>query len=273
LATRHRRAAVVIQDAKAGATRRSARSAGALETVKTVSIIQSNYIPWKGYFDIIGLSDAFIILDTVQFTKNDWRNRNRIKVAAGQPWLTIPVKTGGRFGQTIAETEVADASWAESHWSKLSATYRSLPGFALYGPVVRQAYEDAARETHLSAVNRLFLERLCGLLGIQTPITDATAYPDAPEKSERVLALCEAAGATRYLSGPAAKSYLDEAAFAARGIDLAYMDYGGYPEYEQVNPPFDHGVSVLDLLFCAGEAAPELMKFADYRRENPWREA
>src|SRR4051812_3983115 len=102
--------------------------------LKTVSIIQSNYIPWRGYFDLIGLSDEFVVLDTVQFTKNDWRNRNRIKVAAGSPWLTIPVKTGGRFGQTIAETEIADPAWAGRHWAKLQATYRGRPGFELYGP-------------------------------------------------------------------------------------------------------------------------------------------
>lgn len=238
--------------------------------MKTVSIIQSNYIPWKGYFDIIGLSDEFIILDTVQFTKNDWRNRNRIKVAAGQPWLTIPVKTGGRFGQTIAETEIADSSWAERHWSKLSATYRGLPGFDLYGPAIARVYEEAARESHLSAVNRLFLERICGLLAIRTTFADAAAYPDAGEKSERVVSLCNAVGATRYLSGPAARTYLDEDLFAQRGVEVAYIDYAGYPEYDQVNPPFDHAVSVLDLLFCAGERAPEFMKFPSYRRERPW---
>jgi hypothetical protein len=249
------------------------RSKGNRAAVKTVSIIQSNYIPWKGYFDIIGLSDEFIILDTVQFTKNDWRNRNKIKVAAGNPWLSIPVKTGGRFGQSIAETEIADPSWAESHWSKLSATYRSEPGFKLYGSAIAEAYEAAARESRLSAVNRLFIERICRLLAIRTPITDASAYPDAPEKSERVVALCEAAQATRYLSGPAAKAYLDEAAFAARGVELAYMDYGGYREYAQPNPPFDHGVSVLDLLFCAGADAAALMKFPAYRRERPWPDA
>jgi len=229
--------------------------------VRTVSIIQSNYIPWRGYFDIIGLSDEFVILDTVQFTKNDWRNRNRIKVAAGSPWLSIPVKTGGRFGQTIAETEIADPAWAERHWSKLELTYRRTAGFGRYGPEIRTAYEAAAALPLLSAVNRLFIERICALLGIETRISSAADYPDVGEKAERVLALCEAAGADRYLSGPAARSYLDPAAFAARGMELAYMDYAGYPEYDQPHPPFDPAVSVLDLLFCTGERAAEFMKW------------
>jgi hypothetical protein len=238
--------------------------------VKTVSIIQSNYIPWKGYFDIIGLSDEFIILDTVQFTKNDWRNRNRIKVAAGAPWLTIPVRTGGRFGQTIAETEIADPAWARRHWAKLAATYDGLPGFERYAADIQRLYEVAEGQTRLSAVNRIFLEGLCRLLGIRTPIRDAAQLPDAPEKSRRVAALCQAAGAGRYLSGPAARAYLDESVFAERGIEVTYMDYGGYPAYAQINPPFDHGVSILDMLFCVGEATPNLMKFTAYRQAYPW---
>jgi hypothetical protein len=247
-----------------------APGADASKPLKTVSIIQSNYVPWKGYFDIIGLSDEFIVLDTVQFTKNDWRNRNRIKVAAGQPWLTIPVKTGGRFGQTIAETEIADPSWAERHWGKLAATYRGLPGFELYGAQVAAAYQAAAKDVRLSAVNRRFIDLACGLLGIRTRITSAADYPDEGEKLARVVGLCAAAGATRYLSGPAARGYLDEAEFARRGVELSYMDYEGYPPYPQPNPPFEHGVSILDLLFCAGEAAPDLMKFSAYRQANPW---
>lgn len=237
--------------------------------MKTVSIIQSNYVPWKGYFDIIGLSDEFILLDNVQFTKNDWRNRNRIKVGAGQPWLTIPVKTGGRFGQTIAETEIADPRWAERHWSKVEATYRGLAGFKLHGPAIAAAYEAAAGQVMLSAVNRLFIERICQILGIRTEITDAARYPTSDEKTDRVVNLCKAAGATHYLSGPAAQAYIDQERFRSEGLALAYMDYAGYPEYEQVNPPFEHGVSILDLLFCAGEDASRFMKFPTFREARP----
>jgi hypothetical protein len=237
---------------------------------KTVCIIQSNYIPWRGYFDMIGLADEFIVLDTVQFTKNDWRNRNRIKAASGSPWLTIPVKTGGRFGQTIAETEIADPSWAQRHWSRLETTYRGQPGFHAYGPAIADAYQEAARETRLSAVNLIFLRRACALLGIRTAITDAADYPDARGRTERVVALCIAAGADRYLSGPAARAYIDERAFAFAGVELAYMDYAGYPEYQQVNPPFDPAVSILDLLFCVGEKAADFMKFPRHRQSRPW---
>ncbi len=228
--------------------------------MKTVSIIQSNYIPWKGYFDLIGLSDEFIILDTVQYTKNDWRNRNRIKVAAGSPWLTIPVKTGGRFGQAINQVEIDDPDWTRRHWAKLQDSYGGQAGFALYGPVIAAIYEAVAAEPMLSVVNRRFIEAICSILGIGTTISSAADAAPEEGKNERVIALCKAAGATRYLSGPAAKGYIDAPAFADAGIEVAYIDYSGYPAYDQVLPPFEHAVSVLDLLFCAGEDAPRYMK-------------
>jgi hypothetical protein len=95
---------------------------------KKVAIIQSNYIPWKGYFDIINGVDEFILLDDVQFTKNSWRNRNRLKTPKGPLWLTIPVVTAGRFGQTIAEVEIADGSWAEKHWRSWQTYYAEREG-------------------------------------------------------------------------------------------------------------------------------------------------
>lgn len=236
---------------------------------KTISIVQSNYIPWKGYFDLIGLADEFIILDNVQYTKNDWRNRNKIKVRAGSPWLTIPVKTGGRFGQAINQVEIDDPSWTRRHWARLEESYGDQAGFALYGPAISAVYKAVANEPMLSVVNRRFIEEVCSILSIKTKISAASDIP-SDGKNDRVIALCKAAGATRYLSGPAAGSYIDEAAFAAQGIEVAYIDYSGYPAYDQALPPFEHGVSILDLLFCAGEHAPRHMQTAVYRQTNPW---
>src|SRR5688572_14117403 len=108
---------------------------------KRVAILQSNYIPWRGYFDILGSVDEFIIYDIVQFTKNDWRNRNRIRTANGLQWLTIPVKTSGRFGQTIAETDVDGTAWAGSHWKSISQAYARAPFFANYREQLEAAYD------------------------------------------------------------------------------------------------------------------------------------
>jgi hypothetical protein len=169
--------------------------------------------------------DEFVILDSVQFTKNDWRNRNRIATPAGPAWLTIPIRTAGRFSQAIKDAEVADAGWAHRHWRTLVQNYAKAPNFGRYAPELEAAYDCAAREPHLSRINRVFLDLLCRWLGIQTRITSSELYPDAPDRVERLIAICRAAGAATYLSGPKAKSYLDPARFAAAGIALRFVEY------------------------------------------------
>jgi hypothetical protein len=229
-------------------------------STKKIAIIQSNYIPWKGYFDIINMVDEFIVYDDAQFTKNSWRNRNRIKTPKGPVWLTIPVVTGGRFGQAIDEVEIADPSWAEKHWRSWQTHYAAAPFFATFAPRVEALYAAAAKEGRLSQVNMLFLKGMCELLGIRTPLTWSRDYQVEGAKTDRVIALCKAAGATAYLSGPAAQDYIETEKFVAAGIELSYMDYGAYSEYPQVHPPFDHAVSAIDLLFCAGAEARRFMK-------------
>jgi hypothetical protein len=224
---------------------------------KTVAIVQSNYIPWKGYFDLIGASDEFILADDLQYTRRDWRNRNRIKQPQGAAWLTIPVNVKGRYLQRIDETTINDPSWAERHWQTIRMAYARAPRFDEVAPVLEGLYGDVADEPSLSAVNERFLRRLCPLLDVRTPITRSTDYEPEGARSERLLSLCLQAGATRYLSGPAARAYLDEDLFARHGIEVAWFDYAGYPEYEQLHPPFDHHVSVVDLLVHTGATAPE----------------
>lgn len=221
--------------------------------MKRVAILQSSYIPWKGYFDLIARVDEFILYDDVQYTKNDWRNRNRIKTRAGAAWLTIPVLCKGKFGQKICEAEIGDRRWAARHWKSLQTCYARADGFPAVAPTIRDLYEHAAEERSLSRVNRLFLSALCGLLGIATRITRSSDYELRGDRTERLVHLCEQAGATEYLTGPAARAYLEEERFAARGIAVRWMSYAGYPEYRQLHtPPFIHEVSILDLLFNVG---------------------
>ncbi len=225
---------------------------------KTVAILQSNYVPWKGYFDLMRSVDEFILYDDVQYTRRDWRNRNRFKSPAGVRWLTIPVHVKGRYHQRIDETVVSDRGWAETHWSTLKNWYGRTPFFELYRPALEEVYLGID-ESHLSLVNRRFLELLAGLLGIATPITWSTEYAARGSKTERLLSLCQAAEATSYLSGPAARDYLDEDRFHAEDIEVKWMSYAGYPTYDQIHPPFDHHVSVLDLLFHVGTMAPDYL--------------
>jgi hypothetical protein len=225
---------------------------------KSVAILQSSYVPWKGYFDLMNSVDEFIILDSVQYTRRDWRNRNRLKSPTGVRWLTIPVQVKGRYLQNIDETIVSDPNWAVKHWSTLLSWYRRAPSFERYSPLLERLYLGI-HERHLSRINRRFLETLRDLLHISTPITSSEDYPCEQERSERLLAICHAAGAGRYVSGPSARAYLDEERFREEGVEVTWMSYDGYPEYEQLYPPFDHRVSVLDLLFSVGEDAPRYM--------------
>jgi len=226
-----------------------------------VACVQSNYIPWKGYFELIARSDLLVLLDDVQYTRRDWRNRNLIKTDAGLRWLTIPVETRGRYTQRIRDTRVSDRGWAASHWDRLRQHYRLAPCFRREREWLEPLYRDAApRLAYLSDVNRLFLAAICRRLAITTPLASSADYDLEPGKTGRLLSICRQAGAARYLSGPAARAYLDTGLFARRGIGVDWMDYEGYPEYPQLHPPFSHGVTVLDVLLNMGDRAAECLR-------------
>jgi hypothetical protein len=228
--------------------------------MKRVAILQSCYIPWKGYFDLINSVDEFVLYDEVQYTRQDWRNRNRIKTEHGTRWLTIPVTVDDLYHQRLDETDVADPDWAARHWDIVRQAYRKAAHFRAYAGDIESGYAACAGEPRLSRVNRHLLEVVCGLLGVDTTITWSTEYAAEGSRTERVVGLCEQVGASLYLSGPAGRNYIDESLFARAGIELEYFDYEGYPEYSQLHPPFEHNVTILDLLFNAGPDAPSLMK-------------
>ncbi|ROM81235.1 MULTISPECIES: WbqC family protein [Pseudomonas] len=227
---------------------------------KKIAVVQSNYIPWKGYFDLIRSVDAFILYDDVQYTRSDWRNRNKIKTAQGEHWLSIAVKKKGRLGQLINEVQVSSPDWAAAHWKTIEQSYRRAPCFAQMEAPIRALYEQAAGLSHLTHINHLFIAGLCPLLGIHTPLYRSEDLGGVEGKNERLIHLCQALGANEYLSGPAASHYLDEAAFATNGIAVSYMSYAGYPEYPQVYGEFQHAVSVIDLLFNTGADASDFLK-------------
>jgi hypothetical protein len=227
--------------------------------LKKVAILQSNYIPWKGYFDMIGAVDEFILYDDMQYTRRDWRNRNQIKTPQGVQWLTVPVRVKGKYDQKIRDTEIDGAEWAAAHWKALSQNYARAPHFAEVAAWVEPLYL-AAPATHLSELNRRFIEAICAYLRIETVIGDSRDYVLVEGKTERLADLCAQAGGTEYISGPAAKNYIDERVFEARGIKLSWFDYSGYSEYPQLWGEFTHGVTVLDLLFNCGREARRYMR-------------
>ena len=219
-----------------------------------VAVIQSNYVPWKGYFDVIHDVELFIFHDDLQYTKNDWRNRNKIKSAAGPTWLTIPVGTSE--SRLICEVEIKDPTWQKKHWNLIKTHYAKAPHLATYADFLKDIFETR-RWDNLSVLNQHLIRTIAkDHLGITTRFADSREYAPEGAKQERLLDLLKKAGATSYLSGPAAKDYIEADPFRDAGIELQWKDYSGYPEYPQVHPPFEHGVSILDLLLNVGPDAP-----------------
>lgn len=223
-----------------------------------VVIIQSNYVPWKGYFDLLHHADTVVFLDTVQSTKNDWRNRNQIKTQAGKSWLTVPIRHSNAL--RVREVEIAQPGWATKHFRTLSQAYGRAPFASQVLPAIGALYEEAAGLQRLSEVNRVFIRGACAMLGISTPLLEverllSDGENDALEATARLVEICRRLGATSYLTGPAARAYLEEKAFAAAGVRVEWFDYHGYPEYQQLHGVFDHAVSILDLLLMTGPGA------------------
>jgi hypothetical protein len=231
---------------------------------KSVAIVQSSYIPWKGHFDLVASVDELVLYDDVQYTRRDWRNRNRIKTPAGLRWLTIPVATKGRYEQRIDETRITDPDWATRHWDTLRHSYGRAPAFEEYAPALEELYLGAD-DPLLTKINERFLRGICALLGIDTPISRSDGYAAGSGRTERLVRLCERAGATRYVSGPTARGYLDERLFEEAGIAVSWFEYGPYPEYPQLHPPFEHHVTIIDLLLHTGAEAPRFMKCVPQR--------
>lgn len=224
---------------------------------KKVAILQSNYIPWKGYFDIINMADTLVIYDDVQYTRRDWRNRNLIKTAEGLSWLTIPVQVKGHYHQKISDMNVADNWWFEKHWKAIYLNYSRSAYFKKYCPVIESLYFNSPKE-NLSEINIYFLISILQILNIHTEIINSANLGVFGEKTERLVGICKKLGAEIYLSGPSAGNYLQMDAFTRENISVEWMDYSGYPEYTQLFPPFVHEVSILDLIFNEG---PNVIKF------------
>jgi hypothetical protein len=219
--------------------------------VKRIAIVQSNYIPWKGYFDLINMVDEFILIDDLQYTKGDWRNRNRIKTEAGVKWLTIPVSVE-HWDVAIKDVVVSDNGWARTHWQHVVPSYSKAAFFHELKELFEGLYLGCT-ETHLSRINYRFITAICELLGITTRISWSMDYRLRGGKSERLVNLCRQSGSTEYLSGPSARCYLDEELFATAGINVKWMAYDGYTEYRQLYcPPFVHEVSIIDLILNEG---------------------
>jgi hypothetical protein len=219
-------------------------------------ILQPSYVPWRGYFHQIYKADCFIFYDDVQYDARGWRNRNRIKTPQGPRWLTVPVYSKGcQVHHTpICDIHIcADTPWQMKHWHTLEHAYRKAPFFEYYAPLLREFYE--IKWELLADLTIELTIALARELGIQhTRFVRSSMIEAHGTKTERLVDLLVNAGATHYITGPSARSYIEEEKFQEAGITLEYMRYD-YPEYAQLHPPYDGQVSILDLLFMTGPNA------------------
>jgi WbqC-like protein family len=231
--------------------------------LKRITLLQSNYLPWRGYFDFMAKSDEFIVYDSCQYTVNDWRNRNQVKTRNGVRWITVPVITKGRFGQRITEAEVVDHKWVKTHLSTVAAALGKAEHGAQALDLLRECYELAGKTRWLHEINVGFLETIHASLGFPCRLTDDSQYGIETltelSPSAKVAELVKRAGGTRYLTGPRGLDYLDPADFTTRDIAIDVLDYSTLGPYPQLYGDFVDHLSVIDLLANTGAGAPSYL--------------
>lgn len=232
--------------------------------MKRVAVLQSNYIPWRGYFDLIAAVDEFVVYDDAQYTTNDWRNRNIIKTREGPLWLTVPVRRAGRFGQTIREAEIDGDAWRAKHWRSITQAYARAPFIDELRRVLGPIYEGPGCRM-LWELNRDLTRAINEYLGIRTVMATTAGLSLPHDRNAKLVEICRRAGATTYVSGPAARAYLDAGAFTAADIAVEWFDYQGLAEYPQQWGPFEPRVSVIDLLANCGPGSGRHMRYVPAR--------
>ncbi len=230
-------------------------------------ILQPSYVPWRGYFDLVKKADVFVFYDDVQYDKHGWRNRNRIKTAGGTQWLTIPVLAKGNVetGLPINEVRTAMAQgWARKHLATIRQSYGKAPFFSMFAPLIESFYREPPEL--LASFTMDTTQKLAEALGITgTKFVRSSELGVPGTKTERLLGILRSVGADHYISGPSARAYIDPALFEQAKIGLEYATYE-YPEYEQLYPPFDPQVSILDLMFMKGASAGEWIWGTEVKR-------
>ncbi len=232
-----------------------------------LGVLQSGYLPWLGFFDQINRCDLFIIYDDLQYTKRDWRNRNRIKTSQGIFWLTVPIRAKGAIKKRISQIEICyQQDWPRKHWKALKMNYARAPFFHQYSSFFCELYKK--RYTYLSQLNRAIIEYCLKQLGITTPVIYSYEIGIEDEylkqckgkidPTERIIYLCKYFGAHTFLEGSAGRNYINKALLKRAGIKLEYQDYI-HPTYPQLFGPFVPYLSVIDLMFNCGEESLKIL--------------
>ncbi|MFT7613390.1 MAG: hypothetical protein ACI9J3_002363 [Parvicellaceae bacterium] len=229
-----------------------------------VLITQSNYIPWKGFFDNIAMVDVYVVYDDMLYTKRDWRNRNMIKTTNGIKWLTIPIDVKGKRDQkinaaSVSKSDLESPGWKSKHFKTLHHAYSKSKCFNEVIPWIKNLY-DTCESNNLTEINLHFIKAINQYLGIHTKLVDSREFSLKEDPNERIISICKDLNANSYYTGPKANSYLKPELFKEKQLKLNIIDYSGYPQYEQAHPPFKHEVSILDLIFSEGSNAQLFLK-------------
>lgn len=228
-----------------------------------VLVTQPNYIPWKGYFDLIAKADKFVVLDDVQYTNRDWRNRNLIKTPQGTIWLNIPIIKKNKI--LIKDVLIKDFNWVNDHLNKIERNYKKSKYFDSIFPTLQEIYQGLTSK-RLIDINIEIINFICKYLDIDTEISFSSDIKDKNfEKSLRILDICIENNATKYITGNKSKNYIDENLFKDKKIKIEFEGFENYPSYDQLWGLFNEKVSVIDLLFNEG---PNSYKFMKYVKPN-----
>ena len=226
-----------------------------MEKRRKIAILQPNYIPWKGNFDLINMVDVFVFYDDVQYTVKDWRNRNKIKTPNGELWLSVPVNHKGKRDQLICEALIdTTTDWQSNHFKSIYNNYKKARYFEIYKYLLEDIYLNNKWEK-ISDLDIFSTKAIAKALGIEVEWFLSSELKQIGEKDgEKVVKICKLLNCNYFINGPSSKPFMNQALFDEAGIELAYMEYN-YPEYQQLYPPFNHYVSALDLIFNCGPDA------------------
>ena len=235
-----------------------------------IAITQPTYLPWLGYFDLIDQVDTFVVLDTVQFEKQSWQQRNRIKTPTGLMWLTVPVAFRGRLGQKVQDVEIREAEFWRKHLRGIEVNYGRAPFFGEYFPQISSVIGNCQPGTQLVDLNLRLIDWFLQMFGIRTPVVRASSLAQEGKRTELLANICQKLGATQYVSPLGSADYLlDEMRyFQDTGVEVSFQNYT-HPEYRQLFPPFVSHASALDLIFNEGEHSAEIMRSGRCKSFSP----
>ena len=217
-----------------------------------IVITQSNYIPWKGYFDLINYADKFIFFDEVQYTRRNWRNRNLLNDGKNKKWITLPVNNKGNYNEKISNIVVKDENWVNHHLKIFKHYYSKSEFFNEAYEFLQEVYSKID-SNNLSLINIHIIKSISKYLNLNCKFENSkTINQNKEDASERLVEICKSQKSTIYVTGPSARNYLNEKIFLNNDIKIEWFDYGETKNYKQQSASFIKNLSIVDCIMNCG---------------------